>query len=36
LQETKKKILGPNAARLYGLDTEAQKQTIKAAGVTIT
>ena len=30
--ETKKKILGLNAARLYGIDTEAQKQTIKAAG----
>jgi predicted TIM-barrel fold metal-dependent hydrolase len=30
--ETKKKILGENAARLYGIDIEAQKKKIKAAG----
>ena len=30
--ETKKKILGLNAARLYGVDIEAQKKKIKAAG----
>ena len=30
--ETKKKILGLNAARLYGVDVEAQKQKIRAAG----
>ena len=30
--ETKKKILGENAARLYGIDTEAQKNKIRAAG----
>ena len=30
--ETKKKILGLNAARLYGIDIEAQKKKIKAAG----
>jgi predicted TIM-barrel fold metal-dependent hydrolase len=30
--ETKKKILGLNAARLYGIDVEAQKKKIKAAG----
>jgi len=30
--ETKKKILGLNAARLYGIDIEAQKKKIKDAG----
>src|ERR1700738_3959667 len=30
--ETKKKILGLNAARLYGIDIAAQKKKIKAAG----
>jgi predicted TIM-barrel fold metal-dependent hydrolase len=30
--ETKKKILGLNAARLYGVDIEAQKKKIKAGG----
>jgi predicted TIM-barrel fold metal-dependent hydrolase len=30
--ETKKKILGENAARLYGIDIEAQKNKIRAAG----
>ena len=30
--ETKKKILGLNAARLYGIDIEAQKKKIEAAG----
>jgi uncharacterized protein len=30
--ETKKKILGLNAARLYDIDIEAQKKKIKAAG----
>ena len=30
--QTKKKILGLNAARLYGVDVEAQKQKIRAAG----
>ena len=30
--ETKKKILGLNAARLYGIDVEAQKKKIEAAG----
>jgi len=30
--ETKKKILGENAARLYGIDIEAQKKKIRAGG----
>jgi uncharacterized protein len=30
--ETKTKILGLNAARLYGIDVEAQKKTIRAGG----
>jgi uncharacterized protein len=30
--ETKKKILGLNAARLYGIDVEAQKKKIHASG----
>jgi hypothetical protein len=30
--ETKAKILGLNAARLYGVDVEAQKKKIKAGG----
>src|SRR5258708_3551346 len=30
--ETKTKILGLNAARLYGIDVEAQKKKIKAGG----
>ena len=30
--ETKKKILGLNAARLYGIDIEAQKKKIEAGG----
>ena len=30
--ETKKKILGLNAARLYDIDIEAQKKKIEAAG----
>ena len=30
--ETKTKILGLNAARLYGIDVEAQKNKIKAGG----
>jgi len=29
--ETKKKILGLNAARLYGIDVEAQKKKIAAS-----
>ena len=30
--ETKEKILGLNAARLYGIDIEAQKKKIRAGG----
>jgi hypothetical protein len=30
--ETKTKILGLNAARLYGIDVEAQKKKIRAGG----
>jgi len=30
--ETRKKILGLNAARLYGLDVEVEKAAIKASG----
>jgi uncharacterized protein len=31
-QEIKTKILGLNAAKLYGIDIEAQKKKIKAGG----